>query len=39
MRDIAAAAVAQGATVLPESYRRLSRAWFWLGCPAFFSFC
>jgi uncharacterized membrane protein len=37
MRDIAAAAVAQGATVLPESYRRLSRAWFWLGCPAFFS--
>jgi uncharacterized membrane protein len=37
MRDIAAAAVAQGAAVLPESYWRLSRAWFWLGWPAFIS--
>lgn len=37
MRDIAAAAVAQGATVPPESYWRLSRAWFWLGWPAFLS--
>jgi uncharacterized membrane protein len=37
MRDIAAAAVAQGASALPESYWRLSRVWFWLGWPAFIS--
>jgi len=37
MRDIAASAVAAGATELPERYWRLSRIWFWLGWPAFLS--
>lgn len=37
MRDIASAAVQEGATALPQSYWRLSRAWFWLGWPAFLS--
>ena len=37
MRDIASAAVEAGATALPDTYWRLSRAWFWLGWPAFLS--
>lgn len=34
MRDLAATALATGGE-LPPSYRRLARAWFWLGVPAF----
>lgn len=34
MRDIAADALARGAS-LPPGYWRLARAWFWLGVPAF----
>ncbi|MGE0117279.1 MAG: DUF2269 family protein [Dongiaceae bacterium] len=34
MRDLAEAAHAEGAS-LPPAYRRLARAWFWLGWPAF----
>ena len=37
MRDIAGEAVAAREPTLPPSYRRLSRAWFWLGWPAFLS--
>lgn len=35
MRDVALAAVAAKERRLPSSYARLSRAWFWLGWPAF----
>jgi uncharacterized membrane protein len=37
MRDLAEAAVAAKKRELPQSYRRLSRIWFWLGWPAFTS--
>ena len=37
MRDLAEAAVAAKQPVLPPSYHRLARIWFWLGWPAFLS--
>ena len=37
MRDLAETAVAAKEAVLPPSYHRLARIWFWLGWPAFLS--